>query len=495
MTTATARKAADVTLQIIDSDSSTTCSDAYLEEAPREPQFIQADEKISLTDEERQIFQILVQCVQDTGMKVVLRVAGGWVRDKLLGNDCNDLDIAIDRMAGEPFASALWSYLQTAHIQSSAYGVIQSNPDRSKHLETATLRILGRSIDFVNLRAEQYAQHSRIPSTVTFGTPLEDARRRDCTINALFYNLHNRQIEDWTGWGLEDLRFGIIRTPLCPRVTLLDDPLRLLRAIRFATRFGYRMVPGLHAAIQDPVVHDAFAAKVSRERVGIEMEKIIKGPCGFTGLELLASLNCFHLVYPSRDLQIDYGRLIAIARGQKESLQPRRLAYLALGLIPHLSAMSNQTEMLEGMLRDSLKLSNRDTSDIRSIVCGIEQINEELEEVQTNPIRLGRLVYGIGQYWRLSFALARCHAEYMMQGENLCKYKKLEAEIEEKGLGECWSWKTILTGRDLQTECGVKQGPQIGAILQQVLDHQFANPSLSRSEAIRLVQVKNGSFE
>jgi tRNA nucleotidyltransferase/poly(A) polymerase len=100
--------------------------------------------------------------------------------------------------------------------------------------------ILGHWVDFTNLRTETYEAGSRIP-TVRFGTAEEDAQRRDFTINSLFYNLNSRRIEDLTGHGLCDLlERQLVRTPLPPRTTFLDDPLRLLRAVRFAARWAVR---------------------------------------------------------------------------------------------------------------------------------------------------------------------------------------------------------------------------------------------------------------
>jgi tRNA nucleotidyltransferase (CCA-adding enzyme) len=109
-------------------------------------------------------------------------------------------------------------------------------------------------LDFVNLRSEEYADDSRIPESMRFGTPREDAGRRDLTINSLFYNLHTEDVEDWTGHGLQDIKNGIIRTPLDPIMTFKDDPLRVLRAVRFAARLNFQMTPEVKAAIMDPVV-------------------------------------------------------------------------------------------------------------------------------------------------------------------------------------------------------------------------------------------------
>ena len=76
----------------------------------------------------------------------------------------------------------------------------------------------------------------------------EDARRRDLTINALFYNVTEMCVEDFTGRGCRDLDAGISRTPLDPLVTFLDDPLRVMRAVRFASRFNFELVPGIARA-------------------------------------------------------------------------------------------------------------------------------------------------------------------------------------------------------------------------------------------------------
>jgi tRNA nucleotidyltransferase (CCA-adding enzyme) len=158
--------------------------------------------------------------------------------------------------------------------------VISANPEQSKHLETATMRVHGMDVDFCNLRSgEIYQEHSRIPTTsMTFGTPLEDALRRDFTINALFYNIESKQVEDWTGQGLMDLleRKRIV-TPLEPVQTFHDDPLRVLRAIRFGVRLGLALHSSLQTAAVLPQVHDSLHLKVSRERVGKELMGMLCG--------------------------------------------------------------------------------------------------------------------------------------------------------------------------------------------------------------------------
>lgn len=151
----------------------------------------------------------------------------------------------MDNMHGADFAQLL-----SEHLGNKNFGVIKQNSEKSKHLETATIRVHGTFIDLVNLRSEKYAEDSRIP-VIDIGTAEEDALRRDFTVNALFYNLNEEKVEDLTGKGLEDLRYGRLRTPLEPLQTFKDDPLRVLRAIRFSARLGFAMVPELELAARD----------------------------------------------------------------------------------------------------------------------------------------------------------------------------------------------------------------------------------------------------
>ena len=111
---------------------------------------------VQCTPEEQRIFDTLLDVVKRYDLPVTLRVAGGWVRDKLLGKFSSDIDIALDTMMGEEFANRVNEYLKEKGEETHGVGVIQSNPDQSKHLETATMRVHGAWLDLVNLRSESY---------------------------------------------------------------------------------------------------------------------------------------------------------------------------------------------------------------------------------------------------------------------------------------------------------------------------------------------------
>ena len=246
------------------------------------------EKRICLTDEEAKLRRLLLDVSSYIGTvegctKPELRFTGGWVRDKLLGSESNDIDIGIDNMTGYRFGTLMKEYLEQPETAAKwkqddlrSLAKIKANPDKSKHLETVTTKILKLDIDLVNLRKETYVENSRNP-TMEFGTPVEDALRRDATVNALFYNLSTTEIEDFTGRGLQDMDHKVIKTPLAPLKTFNDDPLRVLRGIRFASRLGYSIAPEDENAMKDSSIQDALRIKISRERVGVELTKMLKG--------------------------------------------------------------------------------------------------------------------------------------------------------------------------------------------------------------------------
>lgn len=309
---------------------------------------------ISLSDEEHKLFALLRRVRKDTHLDTTLRVAGGWVRDKLLAtpefqayhtvfevgtrqrrltskfkpaasmgrqgtkvlatNEASqpvDIDIALDDMLGREFADHLNEYLLANGEDTVSVGVVLKNPEKSKHLETATMKVGSFWIDFVNLRAEEYTQDSRIPDLMRIGTAHEDAMRRDLTINSLFYNINTGEVEDWTGRGFDDLRKGTVATPLPPLTTLLDDPLRVLRSVRFAARLRFTMGDELVLAAQEERVRMALQNKVSRERVGGEVDLMLRSPDPVGAMRLLINLDLAGTVFPVASLlpQADASKL------------------------------------------------------------------------------------------------------------------------------------------------------------------------------------------
>lgn len=171
----------------------------------------------------RKIFQIVSETAEEKGVKAF--VIGGFVRDCFLGRECNDIDIVVEG-SGIDFAKAVGE--KTGKYVSYF-----------KNFGTAMLHYGGDEIEFVGARKESYRRESRKP-IVENGTLEDDQKRRDFTINAMAFSLQKSDfgtLVDPFG-GIRDLAAGIIRTPLDPDTTYSDDPLRMLRAVRFATKLS-----------------------------------------------------------------------------------------------------------------------------------------------------------------------------------------------------------------------------------------------------------------
>lgn len=211
-------------------------------------------------------------------------VVGGYVRDRLLARPSKDIDIVcvgngID--LAQEVASRLWPVPRVTVF--SRFG-------------TAMLKHNGLEIEFVGARKESYRSDSRKPA-VEEGTLEDDQNRRDFTINALAVSLNELDfgaIIDPFG-GLLHLEEKIIRTPLAPGKTFSDDPLRMMRAIRFATQLGFQIHDETFEAIKQ---HKQRINIVSKERVAIELNKIIETPFRPSASNCSSTRDCSSLSFP-----------------------------------------------------------------------------------------------------------------------------------------------------------------------------------------------------
>ena len=227
------------------------------------------------------IFRIIADEAESQGVRAF--VIGGYVRDWFLKRPCNDIDVVVEG-SGIALAEAVAAKVH-AHV--SVF----------RRFGTAMLRYHDMEVEFVGARRESYRSDSRKP-IVEDGTLKEDQERRDFTINALAFSLCREDygsLVDPFG-GIRDLNEGIIRTPLDPDTTYSDDPLRMLRAIRFATQLGFRIVP----ESKESICRNAGRLSIlSRERIADELNKIMRTPKPSVGFLLLDECGLLPAVLPA----------------------------------------------------------------------------------------------------------------------------------------------------------------------------------------------------
>lgn len=467
--------------------------------------------QIVLSDKERKLIGLLRKFVHDTNTDCTLRIAGGWVRDKLLGLPSDDLDVAIDKMTGVQLATRLQSYIISNQLADHGHtvAVIQTNPDKSKHLETATTKIFGMHIDFVNLRSESYIEGSRIPDKIEFGTPEEDAFRRDISINCLFFNLHTLQVEDFTQHGLADLKSGIIRTPLNPKTTFMDDPLRILRVIRFACRFGYHIVDEIFEVCKSTEIRQSLATKVSKERIGCELVKMLNGNNAHRAIGYFMQLHIADIIFSSPSL--DKAQISTINWSYYESTQTyldklmqgrnsflcksMELAYLGCcllyyrgELVPISPTKSQKEELVATIVRQSLKLSNAFTFEIRRI---FSLLNSFTSYVSRNPCtwnrkETGMLLRDAGPNWDVVALLAfACSDAFSM--DDLLDFMSF---AKTNNLIGCWDWQPILNGHEIAAVLGRSPGPFLGPIVTELLEWQLDTQPADKELATKFLRCK-----
>ncbi len=231
---------------------------------------------------ERKIFKLIEQTAEELGYPTY--VVGGYVRDRLLGRNSKDMDIVCIG-SGIRLAEHLALKLRP-RPRVAVY----------RRFGTAMLKHKDLEIEFVGARKESYRSDSRKP-TVEEGTLEDDQNRRDFTINALAVSLNTSNFGEIIDpfKGIYDLERKIIRTPLEPGKTFSDDPLRMMRAIRFSTQLGFDILPETLVGIKE---HKNRINIVSVERILIELNKIILADTPSVGFKLLFDTGLLHLIFP-----------------------------------------------------------------------------------------------------------------------------------------------------------------------------------------------------
>ena len=261
----------------------------------------------------------IAHAAEELGVETYL--IGGFVRDKIIGRKTKDADIV-----------CIGDGIGLAKAVAKRF---KPEPKFSyfKNFGTAHIKVDDFDLEFVGARKESYRYHSRKPE-VSSGTLKDDQDRRDFTINALAISLNEKDygklIDPFAG--MNDIRKGIIRTPLDPLQTFSDDPLRMMRAIRFASQLGFTIEQKTFQAIKDDADRVSI---VSQERITDELVKIIDSPIPSVGFDLLYQSGLLHIIFP---------QMVDLAGAEyKDGMGHKDNFYHTLKVLDNISGKTNDT--------------------------------------------------------------------------------------------------------------------------------------------------------
>jgi len=230
---------------------------------------------------DEEIRRLLKQAAAELGARAW--IVGGYVRDHLLGRAHPDIDVVVEEGLGFELARRF------AELAGAGEPVV------FERFGTAQVTLPGHLVELVSARSESYASDSRKPD-VQPATLEEDLRRRDFTVNTLLMDFDGN-VHDPLGRGLADLQGYVLRTPAGPRQTFSDDPLRMLRAIRFAAQLGFELAPDLLPAMRQ-MRERLTSPVVSVERIADELRKMLISERPQLALELLDDADLLELILP-----------------------------------------------------------------------------------------------------------------------------------------------------------------------------------------------------
>jgi putative nucleotidyltransferase with HDIG domain len=420
----------------------------------------------------------------EAGFRALL--AGGCVRDRLLGREPSDYDVATAARPDQ--VAALFPRVVPL---GERFGSVQVRPEPDASVEVTTFRTEAGYAD------------GRRPDAVAFGaSPEEDARRRDFTVNALFEEPETGEVLDFVG-GRDDIGRRLIRAVGDPRARFAEDRLRLLRAVRFAARFGWNLEPGTLAAARDLA---PTAVSVSAERTREELRRILVEGGAARGLDLLRETGLLPVVlpevaacigvaqppdfHPEGDVFV-HTRLVVGALG---SLEERPSTALAFGALFH-DVGKPPTFAVEDRIRFNghdrvgagmaaaacrrLRFSNADTDAVEALVAR-HMVWPNLPVMREAKLRRFLADPMFEEH-------AALHRLDCMGSHGDLSLLRFAVTARERFAAEAPRPPRVLTGDDL-VALGLPPGPAFARILRFVEDAWLERRVASKEEALKLVR-------
>lgn len=466
--------------------------------------------------------QLLKEILPGTHWEGKVFVAGGYVRDYILGQECKDIDLVINEPSGG---------IQFATWLAKWCGVYSegSNPCVFPKFGTAKLELRGRhwqSISFDGLqiecvmpRAEFYVFGSRNP-VVRQATLLEDVQRRDFTINSLLIDATTGAILDLTGNGFRDLHRGILQTSIDPANIFRDDPLRLLRAVRFAGRMNYKLANSL---VSELMTCGYLISSVSTERVQEELNKMLLSKNPSWAIEQLSNFGLLQHILPEieclrgveqnkyHDTDVFYhtlkvldqtppnllDRLIALFHDCGKPITKSVTMNGTISFLRHEDVGADLAAIALSRLRYSNEMIHNVKTGIKEHM-RLKASGPEGNDISNKALR--RFVLAVPTPLRDS-VLTVMHADNQAHSSEYCLPKQIpgiRSRIENLLLVAPAKPNLPVNGHDIMKYYDIGPGKHLKSMLNDILDAWLDNPTLTRAAAFtiaadRLSEVKNST--
>jgi tRNA nucleotidyltransferase/poly(A) polymerase len=434
-------------------------------------------------------------------------IVGGFVRDAIMGRPIKDVDLVIDTPDGG-IAFATWATYNTGCF------VNEKNPCLFKTYGTAKFQftndpdVADIELECVQTRKEKYDnKESRNPSTA-FGTIEEDAMRRDLTINALYYNISTDEVCDFTNRGLNDIEHNIIRTTGDANMIFDDDPLRILRVVRFSNRFGWPIEKNTWLGM---VTNSKRVSILSQERVTDELNKMLVSENPSGALIKLDRCNVLSKVIPALTISKHvyqhltppitlYEHTLAVLDKTPKRLETRLAAlFHDVGKIKtydknFLFHQNVSAEMTEDVLK-AMKYSNAVISKVKLAVEHHEDFSSYMGTSIPRPAVIRNFVSNFdGDDDALDIALDLIHANNITQlfGKKAKLVPGIRAKIAELDKKN-ESGKNIVipvNGNEVMAHLGIRPSKILGTIFNKLKIACIKEPGLTKEDALAIAKAE-----
>jgi tRNA nucleotidyltransferase/poly(A) polymerase len=382
-------------------------------------------------------------------------LVGGVVRDQLLQRSTNDIDLVVDLPNG---GIRLAEYL---HQQKVA-----SHPVVFQRFGTALIKVDQVDLELVMTRKEFYSNSSRKPK-VEVGTLADDAIRRDFTINALYRKIDCSEILDLTGKGIADLEAKILRTTNKPHLVFAEDPLRMLRAIRFATQLDFQIESTAWQAIKQ--LHSKLA-NISQERIRDEFSKTLLSENAARGLSLLRASLLLDLIIADLSglAQTSWQQLLSKIQNPPSGLEFR----LAL-------VLSDLSEQRSTQILAKLKFSKATIRQVKFLLDNSKILSSEAWQ----NFRAADWRYWILRWQDKLEEIVNFTEQVssLKPSEKRRKFSEIRQKIAETTLP---AYKFPLNGNNIKNRFPELSGQEIGVALQKAYQIWLENPQAKSIEIL-----------